>query len=268
LVKRVKFEYGLKIAELIDRLYYEDEFSVGLVYGGFLGTGKSSYCIKALAEVLGTHPGFPDNKPNYEAVKGFLDFTPKFWVEKILKMRRREKADILDDMGLWWFALDWYDPFVKAAVKYLNVARTDWGFVLGNTPSPRMVVSFVQHFPELLRFKIIKRDSNINDATKPRIARAYQVWCTPDLKKTGVKKLFEDNYKAILPDDFYAWYRPLRDRYASMAKDLMLKQLDALERRDREQKIEEGFKEVIPEPERIKELKEVVAQLSSGEPRF
>lgn len=267
-MRTVQLTYGLKSAALIDRLYYEDEFAMGLVYGGFLGVGKSSYCIKTLAEAYGSHPGFPENKPNYEAVKKYLDFTPKFWVNRVLDMKRRDKADILDDMGLWWFALDWYDPFVKAAVKYLNVARTDWAFLMGNTPSPRMVVSFVQHFPDVLRFKIIKRDNNLNDPSKPRIAKAYQVWVTPDLKRTGVRGLWNDHYDAILPNNFFEWYKPLRDKYASMAKELMLKELDRLQKKDKAEKVENGFKEALPEPERIKELNEVIEQLNQGESRF
>ena len=260
--------YGLRMAEFVDRLYYDDEATIGLAYGGFLGTGKSAYCIKVAAEVLGSHPGFPENKPSYEAVKNILDFTPKLWVDRVLKMGHREKIDILDDMGLWWFALDWYDPFVKAAIKYLNVARTDWAFVFGNTPSPRLVVSFVQHFPELIRVKIIKEGSNINNPSKPRIARAYQVWATPDLKKTGVKKMFEDRYNAMLPNDFFRWYKPLRDHYATLAKQLMLKQLARLKKADREQVLEGGFKEAIPIPEKILELEEVIQQLEKGEDRF
>jgi hypothetical protein len=256
------------MAEFVDRLYYEDEATVGLAYGGFLGTGKSSYCIKVAAEVLGSHPGFPENKPDYEAVKQILDFTPKLWVDRVLKMTRREKIDILDDMGLWWFALDWYDPFVKAAVKYLNVARTDWAFIFGNTPSPRLVVSFVQNFPELIRVKITKEASNVDHPNKPRIAKAYQVWNTPDLRKTGVKRVFEDRYNAIMPDDFFGWYKPLRDRYALLAKEMMLKQLTKLKKVDKDNLVETGYSKTMPLPEKIKELEEVVAQLEQGEGRF
>ena len=256
------------MAAFADRLYYEDEFAIGLVYGGFLGAGKSSYCIKSAAEAYGSHSGFPENVPDYELVKRFIDYTPKGFVDRVLDMKRREKLDIFDDMGLWLFALDWYDPFVKAVIKYLNVARTDWGLILGNTPSPKMVVGFVQNFPEVVRVKITKRNSNLEDPSKPRVAKAYQVWCTPDLRRTGVRKIFEDEYKAMLPDDFFAWYKPLRDNYATKAKVLMQTELMRLKKKDKEQVLEEGFKDVVPEPERVKELEEVIAQLGSGEERF
>lgn len=261
--------YGLQMAKFVDQLYYEDECALGIAYGGFLGTGKSSYCIKTEAEVLGSHSGFEDNKPNFEAVKSFIDFPPKAFVNRLLKMKRREKMVIWDDMGLWLFVLDWYDPFVKAVCKYLNVARTDWAFIFGNTPSPKMVARRIQYFPEVIRVKISKEASNIDHPKKPRIATAYQVWSAPDMKKTGVRKIFIDRYNAMMPDDFFKWYKPMRDHYAYIAKMLMYKALDKLQKKDKEEVIENpGFKEVLPEPERVKELKEVVAQLESGESRF
>lgn len=262
-------KYGLKMARFIDQLWYEDECTVGIAYGGFMGTGKSAFCIKSTAEVKGTHPGHEDNKPDYEKVKEFLDFPPKAFVERLLKMKRREKIVIWDDMGLWLFALDWYNPFVKAVCKYLNVARTDWAFIFGNTPSPKMVAKRIQNFPEVIRVKISKEGSNIKNPSKPRLATAYQLWITPDLKKTGVRKMFVDRYSAMMPNDFYKWYRPQRDHFATLAKQLMYKELMKLHRKDREETVENlGFKEAIPEPERVKELEEVVKQIEQGEERF
>jgi len=261
--------YGLKMAEFVDKLFYEDECTVGIAYGGFLGTGKSAYCIKTEAEVLGKHPGHEDNVASYENVKKFLDFPPKAFVDRLLKMKRREKMTVWDDMGLWLFVLDWYDPFVKAVCKYLNVARTDWAFIFGNTPTPKMVAKRIQNFPEVLRVKITKEASNIDHPAKPRIATAYHVWTSPDMKKTGVRKVFTDRYNAMMLNDFFAWYKPERDHYATIAKQLMWKELTKLRKRDREEVVENpGFKEAIPEPERVKELTEVIGQMDAGEARF
>jgi len=262
-------QYGLKSAKFIDQLYYHDECTVGMAYGGFLGMGKSAYCIKTEAEVLGSHPGYVDNVPDYEMVKKFLDFPPKDFVERLLKMKRREKMVIWDDMGLWLFALDWYNPFVKAVCKYLNVARTDWAFIFGNTPSPKMIVRKIKNFPEVIRVKIVKEASDIKNPSKPRLATAYQVWMSADLKKTGVRKIFADRYNAIMPDDFFAWYKPKRDHYATIAKQLMYKELMQLQKRDKEEQVETlGFNGVLPEPARVSELQEVITQLESGEERF
>lgn len=254
------------MARFVDQLYYQDECAIAIVYGGFLGTGKSAYCIKTEAEVYGKHSGHEDNVPDYEMVKAFLDFPPKAFVERLLKMKRREKMIVWDDMGLWLFVLDWYDPFVKAVCKYLNVARTDWGLILGNTPTPKMVAKRIQNFPEVVRVKITKERENIRHPKKPRLATGYHVWTTPDLKKTGVRKMFVDRYSAMMPNDFFKWYKPIRDHYATIAKQLMYKELVKLEKKDREEVVENpGFKEVMPEPERLKELKEVIGQLEGGE---
>jgi len=257
----VKLQYGLGIAQFMDSLYYSDEATLILVYGGFLGTGKSSYCIKSMAEVYGNHSGFPDNKPDYEATKKYLVFPPKEFVERVLSQKRREKVLCWDDMGLWLFALDWYDPFVKATTKYFNVMRTDWAIILGNTPSPKMIVHRIQSFPESIRVKIVKKASNIDHPNRPRNATAYRIWMSPDLKRTGVTRrgMWSDDYSALLPNDFYAWYKPIRDHYATLAKQLMLKALNKLKKRDREEQVEKGYKQVMPEPERVKELQEVVA---------
>jgi len=257
------------MAGFIDHLWYEDECTLGMAYGGFMGTGKSSFCIKSAAEVLGNHPGHKDNKPCYEKVKKYLEFTPKGFVERLLAMKRREKMLIWDDMGLWLFALDWYDPFVKAVCKYLNVARTDWAFIFGNTPSPKMVAKRIQSFPEIIRVKISKEGSTIKNPNKPRIATAYQVWMTPDMKKTGVRKMFTDRYSAIMPNDFYAWYRPKRDHFATNAKLLMNQELVKLTKKEKEDVVENnGYKEVMPDPDRVEELTEVIEGLESGEDRF
>lgn len=265
----VLLHYHLAGASLIDRLFYDNEATVMITYGGFLGTGKSAYDIKTMAEALGSHPGWEDNEPDYEAVKSHLVFPPKDFVDRVLKMNKREKCITWDDMGLWLFVLDWYDPFVKAVCKYLNVARTDFALIKGNTPSPKMVAKRIQTFPELIRVKITKLGSNIKNPSKPRRATAYQVWTTPDLRKTGVRKLFRDTYSAMMPDDFYfKWYEPLRRRYTTVAKELMQKELTKLKKRDKEEVVEKGFQEVMPEPERVKELEEVIQQLENGKPRL
>jgi len=50
---------------------------------------------------------------------------------------------------------------------------------------------------------------------------------------------------------------------------LMFKELQKLKKRDREDHVENnGFKEVLPEPERVKELEEVIMQIDQGAERF
>lgn len=261
LLAKLGLRYGLGLAQFIDHLFYRDEASLAIVYGGYLGTGKSAYCIKATAEVYGSHSGHADNVPNYEAVKDYLVFTPKQFVNRVLRQSGRSKVLVWDDMGLWLFALDWYDPFVKATTKYLNVMRTDWAVILGNTPSPKMIVRKIHRFPQSIRIKVGKLKQDEQRTKRLRFAKAYKVWISPDLKKTGVTRrgMWVDEYDAMMPDKFFwDWYKPLRDSYAAIAKQMMLTELSKLEKAEREARVEDSYAKVLPEPERVKELREIV----------
>jgi len=163
-------------------------------------------------------------------VKHRLVFHPRDFLDLSLKMRkedRRDKAIIWDDAGLWLYALDWYDPFVKAVGKFMNVARSVWGALIFTSPSTHVIAKKVRQFSQGVNIKVMRRDRR-TVAKKPRLARAYRQWEAPDQKKTGVRRIWEDEFNAWLPDPFYAWYRPLRDQYADMALDLMEKSLRQL----------------------------------------
>ena len=41
------------------------------------------------------------------------------------------------------------------------------------------------------------------------------------MKKFGGKEIGRDRYNAMLPSDYFAWYKPIRDKYAEEA-ELML----------------------------------------------
>jgi hypothetical protein len=133
---------------------------------------------------------------------------------------------IWDDAGLWLYALDWNHPFIKAFGKYLNVARTDFGSIQFTAPLPTMVMKRLRDMPQVRTIKVIKRNvDNPERRFKARIAKLYQMWISPDMKRSGVKQTHEDTFNAYLPDDFYGWYKPIRDYYAKMAKLMMGKEM-------------------------------------------
>jgi len=224
-------------AQLINQCYYRDEFKLFLVYGP-LGVGKSAYSTHVMAEVLGDKikPDYKkwimQVKPNYERVKDFIVFRPQDFVERCWQMcekGQREKAIIWDDAGLWLFAMEFNDPFVKALLKYMNVARTNWGAMILTTPAPTWVLYKMRSFPQSINIKILKRDSEKKPGRvslqRPRIARAYRSWVAPDFKKQGVRTIYEDHFDATMPQDFYEWYKPLRDEYAKEAAMMMKREL-------------------------------------------
>ena len=214
-------------AQLINQCYYRDEFKLFLVYGP-LGIGKSAYSVHNMAEVLGS-----PEKPDYDKVKDYIVFHPQDFVERCWQMcekGQRDKAIIWDDAGLWLFAMEFTDPFIKAVLKYMNVARTNWGAMILTTPTPTWVLYKMRTFPQSINIKIIKATSDVNPpkVQRPRIARAYRSWVAPDFKKQGVRTIYEDHFDAMLPKDFFDWYKPVRDEYAREAAMMMKRELKKL----------------------------------------
>jgi hypothetical protein len=243
------------LTDLILDRFYADEFEAFLIYGP-LGYGKSSYACQATAEAYGIHNGVvagydKHGNPYYsdwEAVKPRLKFHPGEVIEYLLNLEGRDITMIWDDAGLWLYALDWNHPFVKAVGRYLNVARTDLGSILFTTPSPVVIMKKVRDLPQCRTIKIVKRDvDNLDRRYKKRLARIYQTWITPDMKKSGVKETHQDVFNAYMPDDFYRWYLPKRDHYAKMAKMMMMKEVDGLV----EEVLGKGAEKLLKEAEKI-----------------
>lgn len=237
--------------------YYNDEFEALLTYGP-LGYGKSSYDIQSTAEVYGIINDEvvgenPDGTPaysDYDAVKPRLKFHPEEVMKYLLDREERDVTMIWDDAGLWLYALDWNHPFIKAFGKYLNVARTDFGSIQFTAPLPTMVMKRVRDMPQVRTIKVIKRDTDDPERRyKPRIAKLYQMWISPDMKRSGVKQTHEDTYNAYLPDDFFAWYKPIRDHYAKMAKMMMKKEMSKMMK----DILGSSYQEAVDEADKLKE---------------
>lgn len=206
--------------------YVNDECDIYLVYGMPEGIGKSSYVLKALAEVRSRPSFLPEDgdwKTDLNKVKPWLKFYPRDVVllcKRMTDKGRRYEAFIWDDAGLWLNSMEWNDPFVVAFTKYLNIARTNWAGVILTSPDPNWIVRKIRSSEGLIFVKITRYAEERAD-TKIRSARAYRRWVHPDRKHSGVRSLFEDIYDAMLPDEFYGWYKPIRDSYAKQAVDKM-----------------------------------------------
>lgn len=210
-------------SHLVDKAYYRDEFKLFIIYGP-LGIGKSAYALKVAHEVY---------DGSWDQVKAHVVFHPEDFVNRCLDMSEKGKRDkvlIWDDAGLWLFAMDFTNPFIKAILKYMNVARTNWGALILTSPTPTWVLYKMRTFPQLINIKITKKQDETQPGNttyrRPRIGRAYRSWVAPDLKKQGVHTIYEDEYDATLPNDVYwDWYKPLRDSYAKQAAIMMKSEL-------------------------------------------
>ena len=241
--------------------YYRDECNIYLIYGMPEGIGKSSYAAKCMAEIKGRPTpmfhGTGDMKEwdaDFEKVKPRILFYPKD-VVKLCKFmtdhNKREEGFIWDDAGLWLNTMEWRDPFVIAFTKYLNIARTNWAGIILTTPVPEWVLTKVRSTEGLIFLKVSlpPGEEDYRAGTKVREARAYRRWVAPDRKKTGVRIIFKDVFDAMMPNEFYDWYKPIRDKYATEAVTQMF---SALQKRkdlgwkvDEDESVMEGVKEHI-----------------------
>ena len=275
-----RFLTELKSLELgwrINDAYHLDDF-YGIIVTGRQRIGKSSYVCQGLAEALGEWEYKPVPfcaVPDYsERMRRWLTFPPEEFIDLTLSLGvgKKERAVIWDDAGFWLFVLDWYEPFVKTVAKYIQLAGRQFGFLLFTSPSQGMISSKVlDAMPELYVCKIVKEEKD-NPHRKPRLATVYERWDYPDGRKGGVRKRWKDHYNAILPDDFWNWYKPKSDHYLDEGLKILQAEKTILRlkqtRREKEAKGEEGelmekVYDVTGSPERLAEVNEVIAQLSA-----
>ncbi len=208
----------LALAQMICQAYINDEFILCIIYGP-LRMGKSAYAMKVLGQVYDYLFGKPLSP---DLVKDYLGFHPSTVIERWLELgNKRIPMYVWDDAGFWLYSLDWYDPLLKSIQRYMNVIGTDMNCLMLTTPDPTWILSKILNMPGTIRGEVQKTRGGIrNDPSTlyARRCRGYKPYRMPDLKKTGVNVLWEDNYSCRIPDDVYAYYLPLRLGYAQIAK--------------------------------------------------
>ena len=186
----------------------EDEVKFFIVYGPH-GTGKSTYLAKCLAQL--------NNTWEPEILKKFLIWKPSMLVDVVDYVEETGHDEMMlgcDDAGVWLNALKWNDPLLVALTEYFDVIRMHFHGIMFTSPLPMHVIKRIRGLPQAITVKIIKLNRNWN---KPREARGYTQYMLPDLKRTGVKPEFVDNFFAVMPEKFYRWYYPARKGYTREA---------------------------------------------------
>lgn len=256
----------------INHAYYFDGF-FSMVIEGVQRVGKTSYASKAFAQAFGEWEQKPSPhcvKADFEAVKDWMTFMPREYLDVIMDVFEKERGVILDDAGLWLYALDWYQPFVKAVNKWMQVCGTRFGSVFLTTPNKNLISSKVlDALPEIKVCRVIKSGSDTY-YKRPRLAKVYERWDFPDGKKGGVKTKWSDKFNAILPNDFYWWYKPRRDKYVDIALKMLRSEVFRLDKKLGESDIEklaeaEGIMEdvhkVVGDESKLREVNEVLRML-------
>jgi len=206
-------------AKYIKGLFERDEFKPILIEGDH-GFGKTTYANKLISEVYSTN-----GSQNWDIglFKEHIGFHPKHILNLWTKKNIRDYCFHWDDAGLWLHSLDFQDPFVKEVGKYMQVARSDWGCVLFTSISKEDISSKIRGLRNAIVVEITKDGSGPSRPFR-RTARAYierKTWKNRPWKDYQ----WEEKFNCHVPDKFYNWYQPLRNKYSEMAKERMQRKL-------------------------------------------
>jgi hypothetical protein len=208
--------FGYALSQRIDNAWYANDL-IGLVLYGGWNIGKSAYALKVLMDLNRDPKGL-----KLDDYKHFMTFKPEHFVSLnawLLQRGIKARMEIWDDAGLWLFALDWSDPKVKGAIKFLNVAKTTTAGLVLTTPSPDMILKKALRIEGIHVGKVIKLRGKDDKWRRVKIYRNnIAVW-----GKRTVKQVMEDDFSKMLPDHVWEWYDPVRRSYAKEAIGLLVK---------------------------------------------
>jgi len=205
----------LVLSKMIEANHYRNQFGLFVVYGQ-QGIGKSVYTILALKEL-----GLDWKKHLYFRPEEFLGR-----IRQAYYRQKKLKVLAIDDAGFGLFAYNWNKPFVKAFVKFLNVARTVMSNIILTTPNPSMLVKKITALDAMF-IKVMRDGSVKKDGIYRRLAKGYRNIMLPSGSRM-VKLVFEDRFKCYLPDDEYQEYLDYRYGYVGDSVDELFRTLPSL----------------------------------------
>lgn len=225
---------SFSLARRIVKAFRYDDFLLVIIHGT-QRIGKSAYSIKVMGQVIDYFFGEDIFKVTGSSgyrrapiCQKYMGWDPDEVVDLWYDLLKRIPNFTWDDAGMWLFSLNWTDPLLIAVQQYMNVVGTDMNCLMLTTPDPTWILSKIAGNPGMIRVEITKRsggDSDADSVRYSRLARGYRPWKTKDLKGGGVNKVIEDEYSCKLPDEFYKWYKPTREKYAKVAKQRMREEL-------------------------------------------
>lgn len=207
-------------------LYDNDEFEI-FVITGKNGYGKSTYANRIIAEVYSLRDqhrwggnGRTGNW-NTKLFKRHLGYHPHEVKALWDKVRKRDYVFHWDDSGVWLSAYDHQDKYVRDIAKYMQTARTDWACIIFSCIDKKDIISKLRTFKSAVIIDILK-DGNKPNSPYPseqnlRKARAWHYW-TGRLNEQGTENDWEESFNCHVPDKFYSWYKPIREKYTRIAK--------------------------------------------------
>ena len=219
--------------------HYDDECEIFMVYGTPQGIGKTGYVNHVLADLHGylkckdeelvramwVKPEQATSMPKWESdwktAETLNFYPPDEVVDKCLYMLDHDIVDVAfhwDDAGTWLYVMEYHDPFVIAFMEYLGLARSNWkGGIILSTPFKEWILRKLQTAEGILQIKITKpAGTDRRYIWKPRKATCYKKVRYPGSTRAYWPRQFIDRFIAIMPDSFYEWYEPRRNKYAKL----------------------------------------------------
>jgi len=200
---------------------------------------------------------------DFDSVKQWMIFQPKEFLDKVLEVTEKQKCLIWDDAGYWLFSLDWYEPFVKAVSRWIQIAGTQFACIILTTPETSLISSKVLAALPNHHICHVTKAASDTYMVRDRLAKSYQKWRYPDGRQGGVRKRWTDKFNAMLPDDFFNWYNPIRKGYLGLAKDMMAKRVMELESKGTQKEKSAHMETVHKATGGIDKINEVMESINS-----
>ena len=233
------------------RNYKNNECEIMVVTGMPEGIGKSNYINHSLADVLGfldckewdklkymkircaerlaRDPKAPIWESNYDKVLDFTKYLPEDVVDMCMGMLDSGKRVPMwhwDDGGTHLNSMEYNDPFVKAFMEFLPLARSICGLVVISTPVEEWVLKKLHTATGVIHAPVIKLGGDETHFWRPRRCKPYRRVRNAAFNRGFPQYQWQDDFPAITPDSFYKQYKPIRDHYAKIAITKMKISLD------------------------------------------
>lgn len=209
----------------------------GLIVTGSMGSGKSAYAIKLLAQLCGKlkveerADGIKDlilEEPNWDAWEKWLVFPPEDFAAKLEEAASAEKPFpclVWDDAGAWANKYIWYTPVAQRIANWFNTGRMSFSCMVFTTPDEDDLFTGIRNLRDNHLGKVAKVTGNPSDRWVRRNT-VYQRWKSIDGRKRGVRRIYVDRYVCRLPDAVYESYRLVRKEYTKMLVDMIKRDMD------------------------------------------
>lgn len=243
----------LSISQRALRNYYQNECEVVIVSGMPEGVGKSNYINHAIADIQGYLKCKDKEKlkwmwkpiikrpaeaeiwaADYSHVLDWTKYLPLDMVNFLFHLQDKElKVPLIhwDDGGTHLNSMEYNDPFVVSFMEFLPLARSVTGMIVISTPVVEWVLKRLHSAQGVIFAPVTKEASNAEHVWRKRKCKAYMKVKNAYKNRSFPRYTWTDLFPAIVPDEFYNKYAPIRNKYAKIATAKMRKALEKRKKR-------------------------------------